>query len=266
MQSTSNSDAPYVMRDEVSISVQGLSLQYKTRMQNKTFQSSLRASTRKKPRTVDALSSIDLEVKTGTVLGVIGTNGAGKSTLMRCISGIVPPTQGKVYVRGEVSTLLSLGVGFNANLTGRENVMLGGLAAGLSREQIEARFEDICEFAGLGDFIDFPMRTYSSGMYGRLAFAVSTSLDPDILIIDEALSTGDARFKEKSGKRIKELCEQSSTMIIVSHSLATIQELCSEVAWLDQGSLAAIGDPTEIIDKYKKFLKVGSLSALMEDF
>src|SRR3712207_1889005 len=151
---------------------------------------------------------VSFEVPRGTVMGVVGANGAGKSTLMRTVAGILPPTSGRVEVNGRVSTLLALGVGFNRALTGRQNVVLGGLAAGLSREQVAAKYEDIVRFAELGEFMDMPMRTYSSGMYGRLAFSVAVNMDPNILLIDEALSVGDARFRKKSAQIGRASCRE----------------------------------------------------------
>src|SRR4051812_39594775 len=147
---------------------------------------------------IDALRNVTFSVPHGKVMGVVGANGAGKSTLMRTVAGILPPTEGRIEVQGRVSTLLSLGVGFNKKLTGRENVVLGGLAAGLTRAELREKYDEIVDFAELEDFMDMPMRTYSSGMYGRLAFAVAVAMHPDILIIDEALSVGDARFRRKS--------------------------------------------------------------------
>ncbi|MSY23504.1 MAG: ATP-binding cassette domain-containing protein, partial [Actinobacteria bacterium] len=158
---------------------------------------------KKQTRIVNAVENLNLEISYGSVLGVVGANGAGKSTLMRTISGILPPTKGRIEVHGSVSTLLALGVGFSQEMTGRDNVILGGLAAGLSRVEINAKFDEIVDFAELREVIDAPMRTYSSGMYARLAFAVAVTVEPDILIIDEALSTGDAHFKVKSLNRVK---------------------------------------------------------------
>jgi ABC-type polysaccharide/polyol phosphate transport system ATPase subunit len=204
-------------------------------------------------------------VKYGKVLGVIGTNGAGKSSLMRVISGILPPTSGRVEVFGKVSTLLALGVGFNGKLTGRENVYLGGLAAGMTRSEIDTKFDEIVEFSGLADVIDAPMRTYSSGMYSRLAFSVAISLDPDILIIDEALSTGDARYKVKSLNKIVEMRGEDRALIIVSHAMKTLKTVCDEVLWLDRGKILLKGDPTMVIKAYREFLNVGTTPEGDED-
>jgi len=216
-------------------------------------------------RTVRALSDVSIDVHYGTVLGIIGSNGAGKSSLMRVISGIVPPTQGRVEVFGSVSTLLALGVGFNPAMTGRDNVYLGGLAAGMSRNEIDTNFQAIAEFSELGEAIDAPMRTYSSGMYARLAFSVAAVVEPDILIIDEALSTGDAKFKEKSLNRIKELRTADRALILVSHALATIEDICNEVIWLNNGKLMARGKPTEVIAAYREFVDARKSASSDED-
>ena len=168
-------------------------------------------------------------------------------------------------VYGKVSTLLALGVGFNPALSGRENVQLGGLAAGMSRREIEAHFEEIADFAELGDAIEAPMRTYSSGMFARLGFSVAVTVRPDILIVDEALSTGDAKFKEKSLNKIKELRSDARALILVSHGLGTIRDVCNEVAWLHKGKLIERGEPNHIVDAYEKFLKVGKSAAINED-
>jgi teichoic acid transport system ATP-binding protein len=208
-------------------------------------------------REIQAVRDVSFAVPHGTVLGIVGVNGAGKSTIMRTVAGILPPTKGRVEVHGRVSTLLALGVGFNADLSGRDNVVLGGLAAGLTRRQLAAKYEEIADFAELGDFMDLPMRTYSSGMYGRLAFSVAVNVEPDILLIDEALSVGDARFKRKSFDKMRELCEQARTIIVVSHALRSVRELCSEVIWLQKGRIAMRDDPSAVIDAYRRFLDVG---------
>jgi teichoic acid transport system ATP-binding protein len=216
-------------------------------------------------REIQALDGVSFEVPQGSVTGVIGVNGAGKSTLMRCIAGILPPSAGRIEVHGRVSTLLALGVGFNNKLSGRENVVLGGLAAGLKRDQLAAKYEDIAEFAELGDFMDLPMRTYSSGMYGRLAFSVAVNMDPDILLIDEALSVGDARFKRKSFEKMQELCERAGTIVLVSHALRSVRELCSQIVWMDKGRVMMRGDTDEVLDAYERYMEVGDSEVARED-
>ncbi|GAB3813213.1 ABC transporter ATP-binding protein [Tessaracoccus terricola] len=217
-------------------------------------------------REVQALKGVTFDVPQGQCTGIIGANGAGKSTLMRAVAGILPPTKGRIEIRGKVSTLLALGVGFNTALTGRENVVLGGMAAGLTRAEVTDKFDEIAGFADLGDFIDMPMRTYSSGMFSRLAFSVAVHMHPDILIIDEALSAGDAKFKEKAGQKMASLMDSAGTMLLVSHALATIQELSDEVIWLHKGKLIHRGDPKETCERYLEFLKVGDDKIIMEDF
>ena len=217
-------------------------------------------------REIEAVKHVSLAVPRGHVLGIVGANGAGKSTLVRTIAGILPPTSGRVEVNGRVSTLLALGVGFNRKLTGRDNVVLGGLAAGLSRDEVAQLYKEIVGFAELEEFMDMPMRTYSSGMYGRLAFAVAAHMHPDILLIDEALSTGDARFRRKSFNRMRELCEQEhTTVVLVSHALGSIRELCDEVIWMHKGELRLAGEPEEVVDRYTDFLEVGQDALTMED-
>ena len=193
-----------LITNEVAVSVRNLGLTYTTAIDRRpTLKARLKSLGGKQTRTIRALDDVNLDIEYGQVLGVIGTNGAGKSSLMRVIAGILPPSQGRVEVYGSVSTLLALGVGFNPAMSGRDNVLLGGLAAGMSRDEIEQHFDEIADFSELGEAIDSPMRSYSSGMYARLAFSVAATVRPDILIVDEALSTGDAKFKEKSLNRIK---------------------------------------------------------------
>jgi len=217
-------------------------------------------------REIEALQGVSFDVEHGKVLGIVGANGAGKSTLVRTIAGILPPTSGRIEVDGRVSTLLALGVGFNRKLSGRENVVLGGLAAGLTRDHLADKYEDIVEFAELEEFMDMPMQTYSSGMYGRLGFSVAVNMDPDILLIDEALSVGDARFKRKSFEKMRELCTEDRTIVLVSHSMASIEELCDQAIWLHKGELRMEGEPDEVIDAYTTFLDVKKDTAsTMED-
>jgi teichoic acid transport system ATP-binding protein len=217
-------------------------------------------------RVIEAVKEVAFEVPRGSVLGIVGVNGAGKSTLMRTVAGILPPTSGRVTVHGRVSTLLALGVGFNPELSGRDNVVLGGLAAGLSRVRLRAKYDEIAEFAELGDFMDLPMRTYSSGMYGRLAFSVAVNMDPDILLVDEALSVGDARFRKKSFERMRDLCEHAGTILMVSHAMGSIKELCDEVVWMHKGRLVMRDDADSVVAEYSRFLDVGETDvALVED-
>lgn len=253
----------------VTISVQDLSLTYRTLVtRTPNFKEAIVRMGRgqKNVVTVEALKGVSFDVTNGTVLGIIGSNGAGKSTLMKSVAGLLPPSKGEIYIRGKVSSMLSLGIGFNPNLSGRENVLLGGLASGLTKAEIEENFDAVVEFAELQDHIDMPMRTYSAGMYSRLGFAVATTINPEILLIDEALSAGDASFKEKSYQRIEDLAKQAKTLMVVSHALSTIQELCTEVIWLDHGNLLKRGPADEVIGAYKEFLHVGDISAVLEDF
>jgi ABC-type polysaccharide/polyol phosphate transport system ATPase subunit len=245
--------------DTFSIRVEDVSVTYRTSFERApTLKSTmLRLGRRERVvREIEALKDVSFEIAHGTVLGIVGANGAGKSTLVRTVAGILPPTDGRVEVRGRVSTLLALGVGFSKDLSGRENVVLGGLAAGLTRDQLAEKYDDIVEFAELGEFMDLPMRTYSSGMYGRLAFSVAVNMDPDILLIDEALSVGDARFRRKSFEKMRELCGQARTIVLVSHSMGSISDLCDQAIWMHRGELRMWDEPDPVIEAYTRFLDV----------
>jgi ABC-type polysaccharide/polyol phosphate transport system ATPase subunit len=258
-------------RKRVTVSVKDVSITYRTaldRKANTMRQRIVRLGRGGEPniREVRALRGVSFDVTQGTVMGIVGANGAGKSTLMRALAGILPPTSGEIEVNGRVSTLLALGVGFNANLTGRENVLLGGLAAGLTRAEVRERYDEIADFAALEDgFMDMPMRTYSSGMFGRLAFAVAVHMEPDILLVDEALSAGDARFKHKAFAKMQELMAQARTIFLVSHALGSDGDLCNDAIWLQKGELVARGTPKEIVDGYTDSLKVKRDAISMED-
>jgi teichoic acid transport system ATP-binding protein len=254
--------------DTPRIRVEDVSVTYRTPLERRpTLRGTLGRLGRRERiiREIQALKGVSFEVQHGKVMGVVGANGAGKSTLMRTVAGILPPTSGRVEVRGRMSTLLSLGVGFNRKLTGRENVVLGGLAAGLTRRELAEKYEEIVEFAELEEFMDMPMRTYSSGMYGRLAFAVAVTMHPDILIIDEALSVGDARFRRKSFERMRELCGEDRTILLVSHALGSIEELCDEAIWLHKGRMKLWDEPSAVVDAYARFLGVKADAVTMED-
>jgi ABC-type polysaccharide/polyol phosphate transport system ATPase subunit len=241
------------------IRVENVSVTYRTSLdRNPTLKSTLLKLGRRERiiRELQALKNVSFEVPHGKVLGVVGANGAGKSTLMRTVAGILPPTDGRIEVQGRVSTLLSLGVGFNRKLSGRENVVLGGLAAGLTRAKLREKYDEIVDFAELEDFMDMPMRTYSSGMYGRLAFAVAVTMEPDILIIDEALSVGDARFRRKSFNRMRQMCAQDRTILLVTHALGSVEKLCDEAIWMDKGEMRMWDEPHAVVDAYTDFLGV----------
>jgi ABC-type polysaccharide/polyol phosphate transport system ATPase subunit len=245
--------------DRVRIRVEDVSVTYRTSLERApTLKSTLLRLGRRERiiREIKALKKVSFAVPHGKVMGVVGANGAGKSTLMRTVAGILPPTEGRVEVHGRVSTLLSLGVGFNKKLTGRENVVLGGLAAGLTRAELREKYDEIVDFAELEDFMDMPMRTYSAGMYGRLAFAVAVTMHPDILIIDEALSVGDARFRRKSFRRMRQLCSEDRTILLVSHALGSIEKLCDEAIWMDKGRMRMWDEPHAVVEAYTEFLGV----------
>ena len=199
-----------------------------------------------------ALEHVSFEVKKGETLGLIGRNGAGKSTLLKVISGILKPTEGSVTCRGNVVPMLELGSGFDFDLTGRENIFLNGAILGYSKEFLHEKYDEIVEFSELGQFIEVPIRNYSSGMLARLAFSIATVVNPEILIVDEILSVGDAAFQEKSKKRMLELMGGGTTVLFVSHSLEQIREMCSRVVWLEQGEIKMAGATKEVCNAYQK--------------
>ena len=205
-------------------------------------------------REIEALKPIDLEVRRGETVGIIGRNGSGKSTLLQIISGTLYPTTGKVEVNGRLSALLELGAGFNPNFSGRENAYLNGSIVGFSRSEMASRFDDILEFSGIGDFIDQPVKTYSSGMYIRLAFAVAIHLDPDILVVDEALSVGDVRFQNKCFRKLRELKERGTTTLFVTHSSDLIVRHCDRAVLLEKGQMHSSGDPGNVVNEYLNLL------------
>jgi ABC-type polysaccharide/polyol phosphate transport system ATPase subunit len=199
-----------------------------------------------------ALQEVSLSVLRGETMGLIGHNGAGKSTLLKLIARVLRPTSGRVVVYGNVAPLLEFGAGFHPDLTGRENIYLNGAMLGFTHREMDEKFDRIVDFAELWEFIEAPIRTYSSGMTARLGFAVATDIKPDILIVDEALSVGDEAFQRKSGARMEEFREQGATILIVSHTMNTIEEMCHRVAWLHHGRLMALGNPAEVIQLYRQ--------------
>jgi ABC-type polysaccharide/polyol phosphate transport system ATPase subunit len=259
--------APDAGQKPLAVRVKDLTVTYRTSFERTpTFKQAIVRFGRgeRSVHQVQALKDVSFDVPEGTSLGIIGANGAGKSTLVRTLAGVLSPTAGRVEVHGKIS-LLALGVGFNANLSGRENIMLGGLAQGLSRRDVADRTQTIIDFAELGEFIDLPMRVYSSGMYQRLAFSVSVFMQPDILLIDEALSAGDASFKVKSAAKMQELMSSARAMFLVSHSMASIQQMCTDAIWMHKGKLMMHDTPDRCIAAYTKFLKVGEEAFTFDD-
>lgn len=212
---------------------------------------------RKKQREVvfEAVKHVSFTVDEGGIMGIIGKNGSGKSTLLRSIAGVFSPNDGEIDLNGHSVSLMALGVGFKDTLTGRENIILSGMLLGFTERQIEEKMEDIVAFAELGEFIDMPVRTYSSGMYSKLAFAITAMLETDIMLVDEVLSVGDERFRKKSLDKMRSLIlDRSRTVIIVSHNRAMLKELCDQVMWIHDGELKEIGEPGEVLEHYVEFM------------
>lgn len=199
---------------------------------------------------VTALDGVSFRVEKGTTFGIIGENGSGKSTLLKIVAGIAKPTSGRVSVKGKVSALIELGAGFHPEITGRENVYINGIMLGLSKKEINRKFNEIVRFAELEDFIDAPVKTYSSGMYMRLGFSIAINVNPDILLIDEVLAVGDASFVPKCLDRIDDFRRRKKTILFVSHDLQTVEKICDRVIWLKEGRIQAMGEPKRVIDAY----------------
>ena len=197
-----------------------------------------------------ALKDISFQIKKGEVVGIIGSNGAGKSTLLKIISGVLKPTQGKVIVNGVISPMIELGAGFDPELTARENIFLNGAILGYSKKFLEEKFEEIVDFSELRDFLDVPVKNFSSGMIAKLAFSIATIVNPEILIVDEILSVGDIKFQEKSKNKMLQLIKGGTTVLYVSHSIESIKELCSKVIWIEHGTLVEVGAADKLCDKY----------------
>lgn len=202
-----------------------------------------------------AVEDVDLEIEAGATLGILGRNGAGKSTLLKMISGVSRPTTGEVRVDGRLAAIFSTGAGFNPEFTGRDNVMLNGLILGISRDEMLARMDDIAAFADIGEFMDQPIKTYSSGMKSRLGFAVAVNVEADILVLDEALSAGDAAFKKKAIQRMYDLRDSGTTVLFVSHSIGMVKRFCTDAILLHKGRLVTAGEPGEVVDRYRELLE-----------
>ncbi len=261
------SDEGYGMRGEgtgmdenTAISVRDLSKVYKlyNRSRDRLFESLGMTFGKRLSRDHYALRGVSFDVRKGETIGIIGTNGSGKSTILKIITGVVTPTSGEVKVDGRISALLELGAGFNMEYTGIENIYLNGTMIGFSKEEIDERLQDILDFADIGDFIYQPVKTYSSGMFVRLAFAVAINIDPEILIVDEALSVGDVYFQSKCYRKFEEFRESGKTILFVSHDMGSISRYCDRVVLLNKGEKVAEGSAKDMVDLYKKLL-VGQL-------
>ncbi len=244
-----------IIMGEIAICVDHVSKVYKLyEKPTDRLRESLGLTRKKLSRDHYALKDLNFQVNRGETVGIIGTNGAGKSTILKIITGVLNPSAGKVDINGRISALLELGAGFNMEYTGIENVYLNGTMIGFTREEIDAKMDDILKFADIGDFVYQPCKTYSSGMFVRLAFAVAINIEPEILIVDEALSVGDVFFQAKCYKKFEEFKEMGKTILFVSHDLSSISKYCDRVVLLNQGTKLAEGAPKEMVDMYKKLL------------
>ncbi|MCD8230930.1 MAG: ABC transporter ATP-binding protein [Clostridiales bacterium] len=243
------------MSDEIAIEVKDLCIDYKAIDTYSIKKMFLRGKTARK-EDFRAVDHVSFSIPKGEIWGIIGKNGSGKSTMLNAIAGIFSANVGTIDLHGHSVSLLSIGVGFNKQISGRENIILCGMLLGFPRKYIMEKMDDIIEFSELGDFIDKPVRTYSSGMYSKLAFSVTAILETEIMLIDEVLSVGDEHFRKKSLNKMKELInDKNRTVVIVSHSIATLKELCTKVMWLHEGKIKMIGEPKEVLKKYKEFMK-----------
>jgi ABC-type polysaccharide/polyol phosphate transport system ATPase subunit len=261
MSDTSNGQAPAIEADHVSAS-------YTIRGTHRAGLWGLRALVTRSQsdvREVPALRDVSFTVPKGSVLGVIGRNGAGKSTLLRTVSGILAPKEGRIVVRGRISPLLSVGLGMHPELSGRENIRLGCLAFGHPPEHMEELTESIIEFAQLGEYVEYPFKTYSSGMKARIGFSVAAHLDPEIMLIDEAITGGDVKFKEKTAEKMFELCGDGRTIVIVTHGLSLVRMMATSALWLHQGRVAEYGDPDDVVNAYMRYCRIDADSFAVDD-
>jgi len=240
---------------EYAIEVENLCVNYKS-LKSYSIKKNLLRGKKNKKQVCEAVKNVSFKVKKGEILGIVGKNGSGKSTMLRAIAGIFAPNSGTVDLHGNSISLLAIGIGFQKELSGRDNIILSGMLLGFTKEQIKEQMEQIIEFSELGDAIDAPVRTYSSGMHSKLAFSITAILETQIILIDEVLSVGDARFKKKSYKKMKELIsDEERTVVIVSHDRKTIADLCDKVLWINDGELIQFGETNAVLDAYDEFMK-----------
>lgn len=242
------------MKPGNAIEVKDLKITYKC-VKSLSMRKSLFHLRKSKLEVYEALRGISFEVKKGEIMGIVGKNGSGKSTLLRAIAGIFSADSGSIELESDSVSLLSIGVGFQKKLGGRENIILSGMLLGFSEQEVRDKMDEIIEFANLGKFIDMPVKTYSSGMYSKLAFSITAVLETDIMLIDEVLSVGDAKFKKKSYKKMQELImDENRTVVIVSHSTETLEKLCTSLLWLHEGEIKMQGDTKTVLDAYNEFM------------
>ena len=239
---------------ENAIEIKNLCISYRG-LKSSSIKKSLLHFHRNKVDEFQAIRNVSFNVPKGNILGIVGKNGSGKSTMLNAIAGIFAPDSGTIDLKGNSVSLLSIGVGFQRELTGRENIILSGMLLGFSEKAVRERMEEIIEFSELGKFIDAPVRTYSSGMYSKLAFSITAILETDIMLIDEVLSVGDARFKKKSYNKMKQLIsDENRTVVMVSHDTKTLDGLCDEILWLHDGEIKMYGNTKEVLEKYEEFM------------
>ena len=245
------------MEEKHAIEVKDLVISYQN-LKKTSIKKTLLHLKRQKPDRFVAVKGISFYVREGEILGIIGKNGSGKSTTLNALAGIFSPDSGSIDLNGHSISLLSIGVGFIREMTGRENITLSGMLLGFTEEQVKAKEQEIIDFAEIGEFIDMPVRTYSSGMYSKLAFSITAILETDIMLIDEVLSVGDQKLKKKSYEKMKSLISNKDrTVVIVSHSIETLKQLCDTVMWMHEGQIKRIGDPNEVLDEYVAFMEKG---------
>lgn len=237
------------MKDEIALTVDHVSIDYRD-ISNMSLAKSLRKGGIKLSNVVRAVNDVSFEVKKGEILGIVGRNGSGKTTLLRSVAGIFQPDEGKIDTHGNRVSLMAIGIGFNGNNTGRENILKSGMLLGCDIDYVKAHMDEIIEFSELGDFIDRPVRTYSSGMYSKLSFSVTAILDTDIMLVDEVLSVGDEHFRKKSFAKMEELMNSNRTVLIVSHATNTLEKFCDRVLWISDGEFMQIGPTSEVLEAY----------------
>lgn len=237
------------MKDEIALTVDHVSIDYRD-ISHMSLAKSLRKGGVKLSNVVRAVNDVSFEVKKGEILGIVGRNGSGKTTLLRSVAGIFQPDEGKIDTHGNRVSLMAIGIGFNGNNTGRENILKSGMLLGCDIGYVKAHMDEIIEFSELGDFIDRPVRTYSSGMYSKLSFSVTAILDTDIMLVDEVLSVGDEHFRKKSFAKMEELMNSNRTVLIVSHATNTLEKFCNRVLWISDGEFMQIGQTSEVLKAY----------------